>query len=44
MSIFPITPLVLEVQKLIVETFDVSAQEARDYAAELGFIREVRVL
>ena len=35
MSIFPITPLVRDVQKLIVQTFEVSEQEAQDYAAEL---------
>ena len=34
MSIFPITPLVRQVQRLIFETFDVSEQEAQDYAAE----------
>ena len=35
MSIFPITPLVRDVQKLIVQTFDVSEREAQEYAAEL---------
>ena len=40
MSIFPIIPLVREVQRLIVETFDVSEQEAQDYAAELVALAE----
>ena len=40
MSIFPITPLVRDVQKLIVQTFDVSEQEAQDYAAELVSLSE----
>ena len=40
MSIFPITPLVRQVQRLIVETFDVSQQEAQDYAAELVSLAE----
>src|SRR5579862_4816045 len=35
MSIFPITPLVRHVQKLIFETFDVSLEQAQDFAAEL---------
>jgi hypothetical protein len=35
MSIFPITPLVRRVQGLILQTFDVSEQQAEDYAAEL---------
>jgi hypothetical protein len=34
-SIFPITPLVRHVQRLILDTFDVSEQQAEDYAAEL---------
>ena len=40
MSIFPITPLVRDVTKLIVQTFDVSEQEAQDYAAELVSLAE----
>ena len=40
MSIFPITPLVRDVQKLIVQTFDVSEREAQDYAAELVSLAE----
>lgn len=40
MSIFPITPLVRNVQKLIVQTFDVSEQEAQEYAAELVALAE----
>lgn len=37
---FPITPLVREVQGLIFRTFDVSEQEARDCAAELVALAE----
>lgn len=40
MSIFPITPLVRDVQKLIVQTFDVSEREAQEYAAELVALAE----
>lgn len=40
MSIFPITPLVREVQNLIVQTFEVSEQEAQDRAAELVALAE----
>jgi len=40
MSIFPITPLVREVQRLIVQTFDVSEQQAQEYAAELVALAE----
>lgn len=40
MSIFPITPLVREVQKLILQTFDVSDQHAQEYAAELVALAE----
>jgi hypothetical protein len=40
MSIFPITPLVRDVQKLIVQTFDVSEQTAQEYAAELIALAE----
>ena len=40
MSIFPITPLVRQVQGLIVQTFDVSEQQAQDYAAELVALAE----
>jgi len=40
MSVFPITPLVRDVQKLIFQTFDVSEQEAQDYAAELVSLAE----
>ncbi len=35
MSIFPITSLVRHVQLLILGTFDVSEQQAQEYAAEL---------
>src|SRR5438477_11126361 len=41
MSIFPITPLVRQVQSLILGTFDVSEQPAQDYAAELVSLAEV---
>ena len=40
MSIFPITPLVRDVQELIIQTFDVSEQVAQDYAAELVALAE----
>lgn len=40
MSIFPITPLVRDVQKLILQTFDISEQQAQDYAAELVALAE----
>ena len=40
MSIFPITPLVRDVQKLIVQTFDVSEQQAQEYAAEMVSLAE----
>jgi hypothetical protein len=40
MGIFPITPLVREVQGLILQTFDVSEQAAQDYAAELVALAE----
>jgi len=40
MGIFPITPLVREVQTLIFQTFDVSEQAAQDYAAELVALAE----
>jgi hypothetical protein len=40
MSIFPITPLVHQVQRLMVETFDVSEPAALDYAAELVSLAE----
>jgi hypothetical protein len=40
MGIFPITPLVREVQGLILQTFDVSEREAQDYAAELVALAE----
>ncbi len=40
MSIFPITPLVRDVQKLIVQTFDVSEQQAQEFAAELVSLAE----
>lgn len=40
MSIFPVTPLVREVQSLILRTFDVSEQSAHDYAAELVALAE----
>ena len=35
MSIFPITPLVRQVQRLILEMFEVSEQQAEAYAAEM---------
>jgi len=40
MSIFPITPLVRDVQQLIVQTFDVSEKAAQEYAAELVALAE----
>ena len=40
MSIFPVTPLVRQVQNLIVQTFDVSEQAAQDYAAEMVSLAE----
>ena len=40
MSIFPITPLVRRVQKLIIQTFDVPDQTAEDCAAELVALAE----
>jgi hypothetical protein len=40
MSIFPITPLVLRVQGLILEAFDVSPQEAEDHAAGMVGLAE----
>ncbi len=40
MSIFPITPLVREVQALILQTFDVSDETAQNYAAELVALAE----
>ena len=40
MSIFPITPLVRQVQSMIVQTFDVSDQAAEDYAAEMVALAE----
>ena len=40
MGIFPITPLVRQVQGLILQTFDVSEQAAEDYAAELVALAE----
>lgn len=40
MSIFPITPLVRQVQSLILQTFDVSEQAAEEYAAELVALAE----
>lgn len=40
MSIFPVTPLVRQVQSLILQTFDVSEQAAEDYAAELVALAE----
>jgi hypothetical protein len=39
-SIFPITPLVRRVQRLIVETFEVSEQAAEDHAAQLVSLAE----
>src|SRR5712664_3065884 len=39
-EIFPITPLVLEVQTLILGTFDVSEQQALDSAAEMVSLAE----
>jgi hypothetical protein len=40
MSIFPITPLVRQVQGIIVQTFDVSEPAAQDYAAEMVALAE----
>ena len=40
MSIFPITPLVRRVQQLIVETFDVSDDQAQEYAAGMVSLAE----
>jgi hypothetical protein len=40
MSIFPVTPLVRQVQSLIIQTFDVSEQAAQDYAAEMVALAE----
>jgi hypothetical protein len=40
MSIIPITPLVRRVQGLILQTFDVSEQAAKDYAAGLVALSE----
>lgn len=40
MSIFPITPLVLRVQGLILQAFDVSEQAAEDYVAEFVALAE----
>ena len=40
MSIFPVTPLVRRVQVLILATFDVTEQQAQDYAAELVALAE----
>ncbi len=40
MSIFPITPLVRRVQRLIMETFDVTEEAAQDEAAGLVSLAE----
>jgi hypothetical protein len=40
MGIFPITPLVLKVRDLILETFDVSNEMAENYAAEMVALAE----
>jgi hypothetical protein len=40
MSIFPITPLVRQVQRLILQTFDVSEKAAEGYAAEMVALAE----
>lgn len=40
MSIFPVTPLVRHVQLLIEGTFEVSVQEAQEYAAEMVALAE----
>ena len=40
LSIFPITPLVRQVQGLILQTFEVSEQAAQDYAAEMVALAE----
>src|SRR5687767_15210776 len=40
MSIFPVTPLVRQVQSMILQTFDVSEQAAQEYAAELVALAE----
>lgn len=40
MSMFPVTPLVREVQGLIIQIFEVSEPEAQEYAAELVALAE----
>jgi hypothetical protein len=40
MSIFPITPLVGRVKDLILTTFDISEQQAKEYAAEMVALAE----
>ena len=40
MSIFPITPLVRQVQKMMLATFEISEQAAEDHAAELVAVAE----
>ncbi|MCW1916529.1 hypothetical protein OJ996_23280 [Luteolibacter sp. GHJ8] len=40
MSLFPVTPLVREVQGLIVQAFEVSEPEAEEFAAELVALAE----
>ena len=40
MSIFPITPLVRRVQTLISDTFEVTEQQAEEYAAEMVSLAE----
>ncbi len=40
MSIFPITPLVRQIQRMILDTFEVSEQMAQEYAAEMVSLAE----
>jgi hypothetical protein len=40
MNIFPVTPLVRRVQRLIIETFEVTEEDAEGYAAELVALAE----
>lgn len=40
MSIFPITPLVLRVKRSILDAFNVSEQQAENYAAEMVALAE----
>lgn len=40
MTVFPITPLVRRVQRLIFETFEVSETQAQEHAAEMVALAE----